>query len=244
MRSYQQTGELPLWCPYSFAGSAFVHDPQVAMFYPPHMLLLLLPEEYVGAGLSWLIVCHLIIAGWGAYAYGRSQGLGAAAALVAGCGFMFAGKWMLHLLAAGHYITIGLAWLPWVLLLLEGAIRRGSFVRATAAGAVFALLVLGTHPQWTFYSGLFLALWTLGPVFWPSPLAPVLRGEGSGVRGETQTPSPPTPLPEYGARGEVVRWAACGIWVGAGGGCLGRSAAVADLGSGGTGLALGRCRFG
>src|SRR5262249_52877386 len=28
---------------------------------------------------------------------------------------------------------------------------------------VFALVILGTHPQWTFYAGLFLALWTLGP---------------------------------------------------------------------------------
>jgi hypothetical protein len=75
---------------------------------------------------------------------------------------MFAGKWMLHLLAAGHYITVGLAWLPLVLLLLEEAIRRGSVVHATWAGAAFALVVLGTHPQWTFYAGLFVAAWTLG----------------------------------------------------------------------------------
>ena len=34
------------------------------------------------------------------------------------------------------------------------------------------------------------------------PLAPVLRGEGSGVRGETKTPSPPTPLPRVRGRGE------------------------------------------
>jgi hypothetical protein len=163
VRSWQETGELPLWSPHSFAGSAFVHDPQVAMFYPPHWPLLLLPEEHVGAGLSWLIVLHVVIAGWGTYQCARGQGLGVAAALVAAGGFMFAGKWMLHLLAAGHYVTVGLAWLPWVLLLLEGAIRRHSFARATAAGAVFALVVLGTHPQWTFYAGLFLALWTLGP---------------------------------------------------------------------------------
>jgi hypothetical protein len=178
VRSWQETGELPLWCPQSFAGSPFVHDPQVAVFYPPHWALLLLPEEYVGAGLSWLIVLHVMIAGWGTYACARGQGLGGPASLVAACGFMLAGKWMLHLLAAGHYITVGLAWLPWVLLLLEGAIRRRSFWRATAAGAVFGLLVLGTHPQWAFYAGLFLALWTLGTALWSEP-----RTERSGVSG-------------------------------------------------------------
>ena len=41
VRSWQETGELPLWCPHSFAGSPFVHDPQVAVFYPPHWPLLL-----------------------------------------------------------------------------------------------------------------------------------------------------------------------------------------------------------
>jgi hypothetical protein len=50
-----------------------------------------------------------------------------------------------------------------VVLLLEGASRRGSILRAGWAGAAFALIVLGTHPQLTFYAGLFVGLWTLGP---------------------------------------------------------------------------------
>jgi hypothetical protein len=194
VRSWQETGELPLWCPYSFAGSPFVHDPQVAVFYPPHWPLLLLPEDHVGAGLSWLIVLHVVIAGWGTYACARAGGLGRPAALVAACGFMLAGKWMLHLLAAGHYITIGLAWLPWVLLLLEAAIRRRSFLWATAAGAMFALVVLGTHPQWTFYAALFLGLWTLGTAL-----------EEAGVFGEGQ-------LDKRRLFGAVVRWLGYGAW--------------------------------
>jgi superfamily II DNA/RNA helicase len=43
---------------------------------------------------------------------------------------------------------------------------------------------------------------TLDPL---PPLAPVLRGEGSGVRGENPTPSPPTPLPRsIGGEGSEV----------------------------------------
>jgi hypothetical protein len=42
---------------------------------------------------------------------------------VAAVGWMFAGKWMTHLLLAGHTITIGLAWLPLVLLTRGRAAR-------------------------------------------------------------------------------------------------------------------------
>ena len=36
VRAYQRDGELPLWCPYEFAGRPFVHDIQAGLFYPPH----------------------------------------------------------------------------------------------------------------------------------------------------------------------------------------------------------------
>lgn len=164
VRSWRETGELPLWCPYSFSGAPFVHDPQVQVFYPPQAVLFLLPEEAVGPALSWLIVAHVFLGGWGMYVYARRQELAVGPALIAAAGFMFAGKWMLHLLAAGHLITVGLAWLPWLLLVLEDALRTHRPRRAAAAGALFALLLLGAHPQWAFYAGLFVALWALGTV--------------------------------------------------------------------------------
>ena len=60
-----------------------LHDVQVAAFYPPHALLYLLPEDKIGAALSWLVVLHVLIAGWCMYAYARGQDLGRAGALVA-----------------------------------------------------------------------------------------------------------------------------------------------------------------
>jgi hypothetical protein len=185
VRSFQQTGELPLWCPWQFAGSPFVHDIQVAMFYPQHLVLLLLPEEWIGPAVSWLVVLHVLLAGLLMFAYARHRGLSPLGGIVAAAGFMFAGRWMMHLLGGGHYITIGLAWLPLVLLCLERAIQRGSAAWAVAAGMTFALLTLATQPQWTFYAGLFVAAWTFGTIL-----------ENSDSQG--------------GMRRGLLRWAGCG----------------------------------
>ncbi|HEX5272280.1 MAG TPA: hypothetical protein VFW33_17405 [Gemmataceae bacterium] len=202
VRSWHETGELPLWCPYAYAGLPFLHDVKVGMFYPPHWPLLLLPETALGAALTWLVVLHVVVAGWGAFAYARFRGLGVAGALVAAIGYMFAGKWMLHLLAAGHYFMAPVAWLPLVLLGLEAAVARRSLAWATFAGAVFGVLVLGCHPQITFYSGVFVGLWTLGPAL---ESAGFLGGTGPRSRRRTVT--------------ALARWLGYGAWcvaVGAG----------------------------
>jgi hypothetical protein len=161
VRSVQQTGELPLWCPEMFAGMPFVHDPQVSAFYPLHFPLYFVPEQHLGAACSWIIVLHVILAGLCMYAYARHQGLAGTGALVAALGYMFAGKWLLHMLIGGHFNVAPLAWLPLLLLFLEQAIQRVSLIRASAAGVLVALIILGTHPQFTFYTGLFVGGWSL-----------------------------------------------------------------------------------
>ena len=161
VRSWQETGELPRWCPYLLCGMPFLHDPQVAAFYPPNWPLLLIPPAHLGAAMSWLLVLHVIGAGLAMFAYARQQRLEIPAALVAAFGCMFAGKWLLHLLVGGHYNLAALAWTPLVLLLSERMLTRDCWISATLAGAVFALMVLGLHPQVTIYAALFVAGWTL-----------------------------------------------------------------------------------
>jgi hypothetical protein len=160
--SWQETGEVPLWCPYNFGGMPFVHDIQASAFYPLHWPLFLLPPNSLGAATSWLVVFHVIAAGWCMHAYARHRGLNEYGALVAAIGYMFAGKWLLHILAGGHYNMVPLAWLPLILLWLEQAIARGSLLKATWAGGGYSLIILGAYPYVTLYSGLFIAVWTLG----------------------------------------------------------------------------------
>lgn len=178
VREWRTTGELPLWNPYHFCGSPFVHDIQAGVFYPPYAPTYLFPESVAGAVMSWAIALHVLAAGVFAHVYARSHGLGDAGSLVAALGFMFSAKWMTHLLLAGHTVTVGLAWLPLVLLGLERGTRAGGAGPALGAGAALALMVLGTHPQWTFYAGVFAAVWTL-PV--GRPRAAVRRWLLTGV---------------------------------------------------------------
>jgi hypothetical protein len=161
VRSLRETGELPLWNPEQYAGSPFVHDIQVGLFYPPNLSLYVLPESAVGSFLSWLVFAHVVLAGWLMYAYARHAGLGELAGLTAGAGYMLAPRWMMQLFLAGHTVTIGIAWIPLVLLCVERAILRRSWRWAVGGGAAYALLVLGTHPQWTFYGSLLIGLWPL-----------------------------------------------------------------------------------
>ncbi len=167
-REWRRAGELPLWNPDHFAGSPFVADVQVGCFYPPYAVTYLVPESAVGAALSWVVALHVLAAGAFTYLYARSGGLGEVGGLTAAAGVLLSAKWMTHLLLAGHTVTVGLAWLPLVLLGLERAATSGRAWPAVGAGVALALLVLGTHPQWAFYAGVFAAAWTLGP-------APVAR---------------------------------------------------------------------
>jgi hypothetical protein len=157
VREWRSTGELPLWNPYHFCGSPFIHDIQAGTFYPPYAATFLFHESQAGSVMSWVIALHVLAASMFAFVYARRHGLNEAGSLVCGIGFAYSAKWLTHLILAGHTITIGLAWLPLVLLGLESRRLAGMLGGAVA----FALLILGTHPQWTFYAGLFAAAWTV-----------------------------------------------------------------------------------
>lgn len=159
VQSCRATGELPRWCPLSFSGRVFAFVPAPQML--PFVLWDAVPESAFGPILCWMVVLHVIVAGWGMYAYARRQGLGEAGAFVAALGFMFSGAWLLHMLAGGHFF-VGLAWLPFVLIYLERAVRERSLKAATIAAIFYGLLSWSLHPQIAFYAGLFVALWAGG----------------------------------------------------------------------------------
>lgn len=192
-REIRETGELPLWNTYHFCGTPVLHDIQVGVFYPPYAVMYVVPGWAVGAALSWVTALHVLAAGVFTLLYARSHELGEVGSLVAAGGYMLSAKWITHLLLSGHTVTMGLAWLPLVLLGLERGIRTGRAWPVIGAGAALAMLVLGTHPQWAFYAGVFAAVWTLAVVEWSPQRCLPSQGTGMGVRFA------------------LARWLACGL---------------------------------
>lgn len=147
-------GRFPLWNPHQFAGA-----PHVLMRFSPFMLLrVLVPSPLV---LPWVQVLVALLAGLGAYAFCRTTlRLGFWPSAVAGCCFPISAYFVFW---QGYGHTWSLAWLPWLLLAEERAIRRTH----RAAGPAVALLTclvlisgpLDTGMQELGVAGLF-ALWT------------------------------------------------------------------------------------
>ncbi len=147
-------GRFPLWNPHQFAGA-----PHVLMRFSPFMLLRSLdPSPLV---LPWVQVLVALVAGLGAYAFCRATlRLGFWPSAVAGSCFPIGAYFVLW---QGYGHTWSLAWLPWLLLAEDRAIRRPG----TAAGPAVALLTslvllsgpLDTGAQELGVAGLF-ALWT------------------------------------------------------------------------------------
>jgi hypothetical protein len=147
-------GELPLWNPLNDFGVPMLAQWNPAMLYPPSLFYLVFP-------LSWSLgvfnVAHLFLAGMGMYFLARRWTGNQLAAAVAGAAFAFNGlnwhmlMWISNLAAC--------AWMPWVVLAVEQAWRRGGRWLAGAALAG-AMQMLTGSPEIIMLTWLFVgALW-------------------------------------------------------------------------------------
>ncbi len=195
VRSLRETGELPLWNPEQYAGSPFVHDIQVGLFYPPNLPFYFISEPAIGPVASWLVFLHVLLAGWFMFAYARHAGLGELAAFTAGVGYMLSPRWMLQIFVAGHTVTQGICWLPLVLLCIERAMLRREWTWAVVGGAAYAMLILGTHPQWTFYGSLLIGFWPLRLLAERNPASVASASLGPASLGQASLPFRSASLP-------------------------------------------------
>lgn len=152
-------GRLPLWDANQFGGYPFLANPQVALFYPPTWLALLLP---VNVGISWFVWLHLWLAGLGMAGFVRQRSGRGAGALLAAIAFTFSGV-MAARIWAGHIgIVASFAWTPWLLWATAWAAAHPSRWAAVVAGVPLGLLLLAGNPPAWLVVGL---IWILYGVF-------------------------------------------------------------------------------
>ncbi|HEX2174003.1 MAG TPA: hypothetical protein VHL09_16335, partial [Dehalococcoidia bacterium] len=147
-------GILPLWDPYVFSGTPLLAESQRGVFYPPNLLLRLLPGAWT---FSYGVILHFVLAGWFMFALLRSLGLPRGPAAIGGIVFEFSG-WMVAwvLTPYGIYTVV---WLPSMILCYERAIRQRSLRWTVATGLTIALQLLAGQIQFVSYNLLALGLW-------------------------------------------------------------------------------------
>ena len=135
-------GVPPLWNPYQALGTPLLATMQLGATYPLNVLYLVL-----NVGWAWLLTgaFHHLIGVSGMYAYCRTLRISKAAAAVGAATYGFSA------LVLGKYIDqpewICLAWLPLLFACAERLLRAPSVPCVTCWGVVWALEILGGHPE-------------------------------------------------------------------------------------------------
>ncbi len=150
-------GRLPLWNPYLFMGVPFFANSQTGVLYPLNLAMAWLPTT---RAINLTIILHLWLAGAGTYLFARrSLGLSQLAAWLGGVTFALGG----YLSAQVAHVNQlqALAWLPFLFVFFDLALKQWRFVFALAA--VAALQLLAGHTQSVFTSLVGLGLYALWP---------------------------------------------------------------------------------
>jgi hypothetical protein len=149
-------GQLPLWNAQIMAGQPFDGDPLAGLWYPPNLLLLILP---LPLAFNLLFVVHFAWAGLGMYRFLRDYDLGIGPAFFGAVVLAGMPKMSAHL-GAGHVsLVFALSWTAWLLLAIKRVASAGDLRHGALAGLVLAVIAL-SDLRWAFFAGL------LGVGFW------------------------------------------------------------------------------
>lgn len=110
----EKSGEMPLWNPYSFAGTPLLANFQSAPFYPFNVVLMFLSMQY---GWGFFILAQMLMAGCFLYIYLRNLGINLWASVIGALTFSFSG-FSIAWLEWGTVIHTAL-WLPIILFAID-----------------------------------------------------------------------------------------------------------------------------
>ncbi len=152
-------GRLPLWNPYNYCGAPFLAANNTAVFSPFQIPHYLFPSPVT---IAWVQLLKALVAGGGAYCFFRCT-------LRVGFWPAAVGAWCFPLgwffiLWRGYPPSFVVAWLPWLLLATDYAVRKPSGWGGPAVAAVTAVVMVSgqaaTAAHVLLASGLY-ALWCL-----------------------------------------------------------------------------------
>lgn len=142
-RSALSAGRVPLINDLIFGGAPHLGNHAVGVFYPPRLIALLVSTA-TAHGL--IVAAHVVWLGVGMVVLARRVGLSPLATAVAGIVAMLVGSTLTKTIQFEQIQP--LAWLPWLLVAIDGVGRRGQSHRPIGVLAVVtAMTLLSGHPQ-------------------------------------------------------------------------------------------------
>ena len=147
-------GRVPLWNPYVLGGQPYLGNPQMGVFYPATLLLLVLPSW---AALSVALFVHLWLCGAWMFAYLLRWTRHTSSALAGGMVYMGSAC----LLARLQFppMIYSAAYLPLLLLLIDRQIARPTRKTGLLLALSFGLMVLAAHTQMAYFETLLGAIY-------------------------------------------------------------------------------------
>lgn len=135
-----ETGQLPLWRPYTLSGTFLVGHPIIPLFYPGSWLVVGLP---IPLALNLFTLGHLIWGFLGCFLYFRwNHALNSWASFAGAIIFAVAPKWIAHLSGGHYHLLAALAWTPWAWLVWGRLWQHPSLFWRIILGVILACLTL------------------------------------------------------------------------------------------------------
>lgn len=178
-------GESPFWAPYVFGGHPQIADAQSLIFSPPFLLLALLDPNPSAWTMDATLYLCLLASAAALFFWLTGKGIAPLPAVIGALGFAFGASMAWRIQHTGQVLS--LAYLPFVLLLLDRALLKQSIAFGAAAGNAAGVLALG-RDQVALLAIYFLIAYVAA--YW-------LRGEAPGARFKASL----TPLISGGVAG-------------------------------------------
>lgn len=173
VNEHLQTGALPLWNPYIFAGEPLQANPQSAVFYPLSFLFSILP---LPSAFSCFFLLHLFLAGLFMYLLLASYRFAPTAAAMGSLAYALS-SFLIYKVPAGHPVALsGYVWLPLAILALDNLDRKRSPAAVVFLAAVFSFQFLSGHTFPVYITAVFTLLHFASRRFryWPHLLAAIV----------------------------------------------------------------------
>ena len=149
--SQMKAGNFPLWNPHIFSGAPFFGGFQSALLYPPNFIFLIFPLH---KAINISIALHVFLVGFFMYLWSVFRGLHPLACILSSILIMFSGAHFMHIYA-GHLTNLcTMAWVPLLLLSIDGLFERQSLGWILLGMFVVTMQILAGHPQYVYYTAI------------------------------------------------------------------------------------------